>query len=154
MKKDFKGTLGMSYFSLFPVNRSKRVCCFSVFDLSCISSDSYFVIAPYFNIAMILLNILVLQLNNANTSDAEVPFLNLNLPISNCTICNKMYAKWDIFDADNVTFPLMGGDFPCNILCCTNCKIPVGFTVKSLGTGCQCVYRYFLQARTFAGIFL
>ena len=37
-----------------------------------------------------------LQLNKANSSDTEAPFLDLNLCISNGTISNKIYDKQDI----------------------------------------------------------
>ena len=36
-----------------------------------------------------------LQLNKANSSDTEAPFLNLNLSISNGTVSTKIYEKRD-----------------------------------------------------------
>ena len=39
-----------------------------------------------------------LQLNKANSSDTEAPFLDLNLSISNCIISTKIYDKRDDFD--------------------------------------------------------
>ena len=36
-----------------------------------------------------------LQLNKANSSDTEVPFLNPNLSISNGIVSSKIYDKWD-----------------------------------------------------------
>ena len=53
-----------------------------------------------------------LQLNKANSSDTEAPFLDLNLSISNGTVSTKMYDKWDDFDFDIVNFPLLDGDVP------------------------------------------
>ena len=44
-----------------------------------------------------------LQLNKANASDTESPFLDLYLPI---------YDKRDDFDFDIVNFPLLDGDVP------------------------------------------
>ena len=49
-----------------------------------------------------------LQLNKANTSDTEVPFLDLHLSISNGFVSSKIYDKRDDFDFDNIlllTFP-------------------------------------------------
>ena len=39
-----------------------------------------------------------LQLNRANSSDTEAPFLDLNLCISNGTVSTKIYDKRDDFD--------------------------------------------------------
>ena len=44
-----------------------------------------------------------LQLNKANSSDTEAPFLNLNLCITYGIVSSKMYDKWDDFDFDIVT---------------------------------------------------
>ena len=43
-----------------------------------------------------------LQLNKANSSDTETPFLDLYLSISNGTISTKIYDKRDNFDFDIV----------------------------------------------------
>ena len=51
-----------------------------------------------------------LQLNRANSSDTEAPFLDLNLCISNGTVSTKIYDKWDDFDI--VNFPFLDGDVP------------------------------------------
>ena len=48
-----------------------------------------------------------LQLNKANTSDTEAPFLDLHLSISNGFVSSKMYDKRDDFD-----FPFLDGDVP------------------------------------------
>ena len=53
-----------------------------------------------------------LQLNRANSSDTEVPFLDLNLCISNGTVSTKIYDKRDDFDFDIVNFPFLDGDVP------------------------------------------
>ena len=53
-----------------------------------------------------------LQLNRDNSSDTEVPILNLNLCISNGTVSTKIYDKRDDFDFDIVKFPFLDGDFP------------------------------------------
>ena len=54
-----------------------------------------------------------LQLNKANTSDTEAPFLDLQLSISNGFIfSSKIYSKRDDFDFDVVNFPFLDGDVP------------------------------------------
>ena len=54
------------------------------------------------------------QLNRANSSDTEAPFLDLNLCISNDTVSTKIYDKRDDFDFDIVNFPFLDGDVPRN----------------------------------------
>ena len=39
-----------------------------------------------------------LQLNKANSSDTEAPFLDLNLSITNGTVSSKIYDKRDDFN--------------------------------------------------------
>ena len=53
-----------------------------------------------------------LQLNKANFSDTEAPFLDLNLSIPNGTVLTKLYDKRDDFDFDIVNFPFLDGDVP------------------------------------------
>ena len=53
-----------------------------------------------------------LQLNKANTSDTEVPFLDLHLSVSNGLFSSKHYDKRDYFDFDIVNFPVLDGDVP------------------------------------------
>ena len=55
-----------------------------------------------------------LQLNKANTSDIEAPFLDLHvhLSISNGFVSSKIYDKRDDFDFDIVNFPFLKGDVP------------------------------------------
>ena len=53
-----------------------------------------------------------LQLNRANSSNTEAPFLDLNLCVSNGTVSTKIYDKWDDFDFDIVNFPFLDGDVP------------------------------------------
>ena len=54
-----------------------------------------------------------LQLNKANTSDTEAPFLDLHLSISNGFVSSKIYDKREYFDFDIVNFPFLDGDVPC-----------------------------------------
>ena len=53
-----------------------------------------------------------LQLNKANTSDTEAPFLDLHLSISNGFVSSKIYDKRDDFDFDTVNVPFLDGDVP------------------------------------------
>ena len=53
-----------------------------------------------------------LQLNKANTSDTEAPFLDLHLSISNSFVSSKIYDKRDDFDFDIVNLPFLDGDVP------------------------------------------
>ena len=53
-----------------------------------------------------------LQLNTANSSDTEAPFLDLKLCISNGTVSTKIYDKRDDFDFDIVNFHFLDGDVP------------------------------------------
>ena len=45
-----------------------------------------------------------LQINKANASDTEAPFLDLHLSISNRFVSSKIYDKHDDFDSDKVIF--------------------------------------------------
>ena len=51
-----------------------------------------------------------LQLNKANTTDTEAPFLDLHLSIANEFVSSKIYDKHDDFDI--VSFPFLDGDVP------------------------------------------
>ena len=54
-----------------------------------------------------------LQLNRANSSDTESPFLDLNLCISNGIVSTKIYDKRDDFNIVNL--PFLDGDIPRRI---------------------------------------
>ena len=53
-----------------------------------------------------------LQLNKANTSDTEAPFLDLHLSISNGFVSFKIYDNHDGFEFDTLNFPYLYGDVP------------------------------------------
>ena len=53
-----------------------------------------------------------LQLNKANSSDTEAPFLDLNLSITNGIVSSKSYDKRDDFNFEIVNFPFLDGDVP------------------------------------------
>ena len=56
-----------------------------------------------------------LQLNQANTSDTEAPFLDLHLSISNDIVSTKIYDKRDDFDFELVIFPFLNSDVPLSL---------------------------------------
>ena len=53
-----------------------------------------------------------LQLNKANSSDTEAPFLDLNLSITNGIVSSKIYDKRDDLNFEIVNFPFLHGDVP------------------------------------------
>ena len=53
-----------------------------------------------------------LQLNKANFSDTEAPFLDLNSSITNGIVPSKIYDKRDDFNFEIVNFPFLDGDVP------------------------------------------
>ena len=53
-----------------------------------------------------------LQVNKANTSNTEAPFLDLHLFISNGFVSSNFYDKRHDFDFDIVNFPFLDGDVP------------------------------------------
>ena len=53
-----------------------------------------------------------LQLNKANSSDTEAPFLDLKLSITNGIVSSKIYDKQDDFNCEIVNFPFLDGDVP------------------------------------------
>ena len=53
-----------------------------------------------------------LQLNKANSSDTEAPFLDLNLSITGGVVSSGVCDRWDDFDFEMVDFPFIDGDVP------------------------------------------
>ena len=53
-----------------------------------------------------------LQLNKANSSNTEAPFLDLKSSITNGIISTKSYDKRDYFNFEIVNFPFLDGDVP------------------------------------------
>ena len=51
-----------------------------------------------------------LQLNKANSSNTEAPFLDLNLSITNGIVSSTIYDKRDDFNFEIVNFPFLDGD--------------------------------------------
>ena len=66
---------------------------------------------PYFEQLVCQIYSTELKLNKANSSDTEVPFLDLNLSITNGIVSSKIYDKWDDFNFEIVNF-LFLGDVP------------------------------------------
>ena len=67
---------------------------------------------PYFRGMIGQINPAELQLNKANTSDTEAPFLDLHLSVLDGFVSSKIYDKRDAFDFDIVNFPFLDGDVP------------------------------------------
>ena len=53
-----------------------------------------------------------LQLNKANSSDTEAPFLDSNLSITNGIVSSNIYDTRDDFNFEIVNFPFLDGDSP------------------------------------------
>ena len=62
---------------------------------------------PYFEGMVNQIYLPELQLNKANISDTEAPFLDLHLSVANGFVSSKMYDKRDDFDFDIVNFPFL-----------------------------------------------
>ena len=77
-----------------------------------------------------------LQLNKANTSDTEAPFLDLHLSISNGFVSSKIYDKRDDFDFDIVNFPFLDGDVPLPL---------TGFTFLNLFGLLECLVMWLIS---------
>ena len=58
-----------------------------------------------------------LQLNKANISETEVPFLDLHLSISGGFVKTKIYNTRDDFDFDIVNFPFLDANVPRSTSC-------------------------------------
>ena len=67
---------------------------------------------PYFEQMVARIYPTELQLNTANSSDTEAPFLDLNLSITNEIVSSKIYEKRDNFNFQIVNFPFLDGDVP------------------------------------------
>ena len=67
---------------------------------------------PYFEQMVGQIYSTELQLNQANSSDTEASFLDLNLSIANDIVSSKMYDKRDDFNFEIVNFPFLDGDVP------------------------------------------
>ena len=65
---------------------------------------------PYFEQMVDQIHPTELQLNKANSSDTEAPFLVLNLSITNGIMPSKIYDKRDDFNFEIVNFPFLDGD--------------------------------------------
>ena len=67
---------------------------------------------PYFEQMVDQIYPTELQLNKANSSDTEAPFLDLNLSIKNGIVSSKIYDKQDDFNFEIVNFPFLDGVGP------------------------------------------
>ena len=67
---------------------------------------------PYFAQMISQLYPTELQLNKANPSDTEAPYLDLDLFITNGIVSTKIDDKWDDFNFEIVYIPFIDGDVP------------------------------------------
>ena len=74
--------------------------------------DFLYIDNPYFEHMVGQIYPTELQLNKANSSDTEAPFLDLNLSITNGIVSSKIYDKRDDFNFEIVNFPFPDGDVP------------------------------------------
>ena len=74
--------------------------------------DLLYIDNPYFEQMVGQIYPTELQLNMANSSDTEAPFLDLNLSITNGIVSSKNYDKGDDFNFEIVNFPFLDGDVP------------------------------------------
>ena len=74
--------------------------------------DLLYIDNPYFEQMVGQVYPTQLQLNKANSSDTEAPFLDLNLSITNVIVSSKIYDKRDDFNFEIVNFPFLDGDVP------------------------------------------
>ena len=72
-----------------------------------------------------------LQLNRANVSGNEAPFLDLHLSISNGFITSITYDKHDDFDLDIVKFPFLMVMFNLNVRRQSTCLVTNPITVDN-----------------------
>ena len=63
---------------------------------------------PYFEQMLSQIYPTELQSNKANSSDTEVPFLDLDLSITNGIVFTKIYVKRDDFNFEIVNLPFLG----------------------------------------------
>ena len=72
--------------------------------------DILYIDNPYFEQMVDQIYPTELQLNKANSSDTEAPFLGLILTITNGIVSSKNYDKRDDFNFEIVYFPFLDGD--------------------------------------------
>ena len=67
---------------------------------------------PYFEGMVNQIHLPGMQLNKADASDTEAPFLDLHLSLSNGFVSTQNYDKRDDLDFYTVKFPFLNGDVP------------------------------------------
>ena len=68
------------------------------------------IVSPYFEQMVSQTYPTELQSNKANSSDTEVPVLDLDLDFTNSIVSIKIYDKRDDFNFEIVNFPSLDGD--------------------------------------------
>ena len=74
--------------------------------------DLLYIDNPYFEQMVGQIYPTELQLNKANSSDSEAPFLDLTLSTTNGIVSSKIYYKRDDFNFEIVNFPFLDGVVP------------------------------------------
>ena len=93
--------------------------------------DLLYIDNPYFEQMVVQIYPTELQLNKANSSDAEAPFLDLNLSITNGIVFSKIFDKRGDFNFEIVNFPFLDGDVPRSL--------PMVYVLLSLFVLLECV---------------
>ena len=73
---------------------------------------------PYFEQMVCQIYPIEFQLNKANSTDTEAPFLDLDLSITNGIVPSKIDDKRDDFNFEVVNFPFLDEDVPCSSSWC------------------------------------
>ena len=118
---------------------------------------------PYFESMVNQSYLPELQLNKANISDTEAPFLDIHISVSIGFVSSKIYDKRDDFDFDTVNFPFLNGDVPRRASYCLYISqlirfATVGNHVTDFNTRKKCLtakllqqgYRYNKRRKTFS----
>ena len=96
--------------SLFDNNQADVVEAFN--STSRYLDDLLNIYIPYFEQMVSQIYPTVLQLNKANSSNTEVPLLDLDFSITNGIVSTKIYDKQDDFNFEIVNFPFLDDYVP------------------------------------------
>ena len=96
---------------MMSISRDKQSKVIEAFSSTSRYVDDLLNIDKYFDSLISQMYTSELQINKANSSETEVPFLDLHLSILVGFISCKIYDKCDDFDFEIVNFPYLDGDF-------------------------------------------
>ena len=92
---------------MMSLSDDKQAIFFDAFNTASRYLDDIINISIYFDNMVSQIYSTELQLNKANASNTEAPFLDLHLSISNDIVLTKVYNKRDDFDFEIVNFPFL-----------------------------------------------